>query len=132
MSEENLPPIPEQVQVPQEQQTSIVWGVLAIVGSLFCWVVGLILSIIGLCKYRKGSTGRVLSWIGLAIFVIVTAFSVLAVCMTMETTEEMMEAIKRDHPEFTNQQLMEYIQNPDNKAEVEKYMKEGMYSWLDI
>ena len=130
MSEENLPPIPE--QVPQEQQTSIVWGVLAVVGSLFCWVVGLIFSIIGLCKYRKGSAGRVLSWIGLAIFVIVTAFSVLAVCMTMEATEEMMEAIKRDHPEFTNQQLMEYIQNPDNKTEVEKYMKEGMYSWLDI
>ena len=132
MSEENLPPIPEQVQVPQEQQTSIVWGVLAVVGSLFCWIVGLIFSIIGLCKYRKGSAGRVLSWIGLAIFVIVTAFSVLAVCMTMEATEEMMEAIKRDHPEFTNQQLMEYIQNPDNKTEVEKYMKEGMYSWLDI
>lgn len=132
MSEENLPPIPEQVQVPQEQQTSIVWGILAVVGSLFCWIVGLIFSIIGLCKYRKGSAGRVLSWIGLAIFVIVTAFSVLAVCMTMEATEEMMEAIKRDHPEFTNQQLMEYIQNPDNKTEVEKYMKEGMYSWLDI
>ena len=132
MSEENLPPIPEQVQVPQEQQTSIVWGVLAVVGSLFCWIIGLIFSIIGLCKYRKGSAGRVLSWIGLAIFVIVTAFSVLAVCMTMEATEEMMEAIKRDHPEFTNQQLMEYIQNPDNKTEVEKYMKEGMYSWLDI
>ena len=132
MSEENLPPIPEQVQVPQEQQTSIIWGILAVVGSLFCWVVGLIFSIIGLCKYRKGSAGRVLSWIGLAIFVIVTAFSVLAVCMTMEATEEMMEAIKRDHPEFTNQQLMEYIQNPDNKTEVEKYMKEGMYSWLDI
>ena len=130
MSEENLPPIP--TQVPQEKEMSVVLGVLAIVGSLFCWIIGLILSIIGLCKYRKGSAGRVLSWIGLAIFVIVTAFSVLAVCMTMEATEEMMEAIKRDHPEFTNQQLMEYIQNPDNKAEVEKYMKEGMYSWLDI
>ncbi len=43
MSEENLPPIPE--QVPQEQQTSIVWGVLAIVGSLFCWIVGLVFSV---------------------------------------------------------------------------------------
>lgn len=132
MSEENLPPIPEQVQVPQEQQTSIVWGVLAVVGSLFCWIVGLILSIIGLCKYRKGSAGRVLSWIGLIIFIVLTAISGYVAYVGIEATKDAMEAIQRDHPEFTEQQLLEYVQDPDNKAEVEQYTKDSLNARLGL
>ena len=132
MSEENLPPIPEQVQVPQEKEMSVVLGVLAIVGSLFCWVVGLILSIIGLCKYRKGSTGRVLSWIGLIIYIVVTAISGFVAYVGIEATKDAVEAIKRDHPEFTEQQLLEYVQDPDNKAEVEQYTKDSLKTRLSL
>lgn len=130
MPEENLPPIP--TQVPQENEMSVVLGVLAIVGSLFCWIVGLILSIIGLCKYRKGSTGRVLSWIGLVIFILVTAVSGYIGYVGVQATKDAMEAIKRDHPEFTDQQLLEYVQDPDNKAEVEQYTKDSVNAKFGI
>ena len=130
MSEENLPPFP--AQVPQENEMSVVLGVLSIVGSLFCWIVGLILSIIGLCKYRKGSTGRVLSWIGLVIFIVVTAISGFVAYVGIEATKDAVEAIKRDHPEFTEQQLLEYVQDPDNKAEVEQYTKGSLNSRLGL
>ena len=132
MSEENLPPIPEQVQVPQEQQTSIVWGVLAVVGSLFCWIVGLVFSIIGLCKYRKGSAGRVLSWIGLVIFIAITAAVGYVSYVAIGATKEAMENIKRDHPEFTEQQLLEYMHDPANKAEIEQYTQESVNAKFGI
>ena len=124
MSEENLPPIP--AQVPQEKEMSIALGVLAVLGSLFCWIVGLILSIIGLCKYRKGSAGRVLSWIGIAIFVAWTACCVAVACLAMETMEETMENIRRDHPELNDQQIMEYMRDPANKEELQKYMQNSL------
>ena len=127
MPEENLPPIPV-----QEQQASIVWGVLAVVGSLFCWIVGLIFSIIGLCKYRKGSAGRVLSWIGLVIYILVTAISGFVAYVGIEATKDAVEAIKRDHPEFTEQQLLEYVQDPDNKAEVEQYTRDSLKTRLSL
>lgn len=127
MSEENLPPIP--AQVPQEKQMSIVLGVFAVLGSLFCWIVGLILSIIGLCKYRKGSAGRVLSWIGLIIFIVVTAVSGYIGYVAAEATKD---AIKRDHPEFTEQQLLEYVSDPANKAEVEQYTQESVNAAFGI
>ena len=130
MSEENLPPIPE--QVPQEQQTSIVWGVLAIVGSLFCWIVGLVFSIIGLCKYRKGSAGRVLSWIGLVIFIVITAATGYVAYVAIGATKEAMENIQRDHPEFTEQQLLEYMHDPANKAEIEQYTQESVNAKFGI
>ena len=130
MSEENLPPIP--AQVPQEKEMSIALGVLAVVGSLFCWIVGLILSIIGLCKYRKGSTGRVLSWIGLVIYIVVTAISGFVAYVGIEATKDAVEAIKRDHPEFTEQQLLEYVQDPDNKAEVEQYTRDSLKTRLSL
>ena len=130
MSEENLPPIP--AQVPQEKEMSVVLGVLSIVGSLFCWIVGLILSIIGLCKYRKGSTGRVLSWIGLVIFIVVTAISGFVAYVGIEATKDAVEAIKRDHPEFTEQQLLEYVQDPDNKGEVEQYTRDSLKTRLSL
>ena len=130
MSEENLPPIP--TQVPQEKEMSIALGVLAVVGSLFCWIVGLILSIIGLCKYRKGSTGRVLSWIGLVIFIVVTAISGFVAYVGIEATKDAVEAIKCDHPEFTEQQLLEYVQDPDNKAEVEQYTRDSLKTRLGL
>lgn len=132
MSEENFPPIPEQVQVPQEQQTSIVWGVLAVVGSLFCWIVGLIFSIIGLCKYRKGSAGRVLSWIGLVIFIAITAATGYVTYVAIGATKEAMENIQRDHPEFTEQQLLEYMRDPANKAEIERYTQESVNAKFGI
>ena len=130
MSEENLPPIP--AQVPQEKEMSIALGVLAVVGSLFCWIVGLILSIIGLCKYRKGSAGRVLSWIGLIIFIGITAIYVFIAYAGVQAGKEAMENIKRDHPEFTEQQLLEYMQDPSNKAEIEQYTEESVKTWFGI
>lgn len=130
MSEENLPPIPE--QVPQEQQTSIVWGVLAVVGSLFCWIFGLVFSIIGLCKYRKGSAGRVLSWIGLVIFIAITAAVGYVSYVAIGATKEAMENIQRDHPEFTEQQLLEYMRDPANKAEIEQYTQESVNAKFGI
>ena len=130
MSEENLPPIP--TQVPQEKEMSVVLGVLAIVGSLFCWIIGLILSIIGLCKYRKGSTGRVLSWIGLIIFIGITAIYGFILYAGVQAGKEAMENIKRDHPEFTEQQLLEYMQDPANKAEIEQYTEESVKTWFGI
>lgn len=130
MCEENLPPIPE--QVPQEQQVSIVWGVLAVVGSLFCWIVGLVFSIIGLCKYRKGSAGRVLSWIGLVIFIAITAATGYVTYVAIGATKEAMENIQRDHPEFTEQQFIEYIQDPANKAEIEQYTQESVNAAFGI
>ena len=130
MSEENLPPIP--AQVPQEKEMSVVLGVLSIVGSLFCWIVGLILSIIGLCKYRKGSTGRVLSWIGLVIFIAITAAVGYVSYVAIGATKEAMENIQRDHPEFTEQQLLEYVQDPDNKAEVEQYTRDSLKTRLGL
>lgn len=130
MSEENLPPIP--TQVPQEKEMSVVLGVLAIVGSLFCWIIGLILSIIGLCKYRKGSTGRVLSWIGLIIFIAITAIYGFILYAGVQAGKEAMENIKRDHPEFTEQQLLEYMQDPSNKAEIEQYTEESVKTWFGI
>ena len=132
MSEENLPPIPEQVQVPQEQQTSIVWGVLAVVGSLFCWIVGLVFSIIGLCKYRKGSAGRVLSWIGLVIFIAITAAVGYVAYVAIGVTKEAMENIRRDHPEFSEQQLLEYMHDPANKAEIEQYTQDSVNAKFGI
>ena len=135
MSEENLPPIPEQVQVPQEQQTSIVWGVLAVVGSVFCWICGLIFSIIGLCKYRKGSAGRVLSWIGLVLnflSIVTTAAFVYIVYASTEAAKEAMENMRRDHPEFTEQQLLEYMRDPANKAEIEQYTQESVNAKFGI
>ena len=130
MSEENLPPIP--AQVPQEKEMSIALGVLAVVGSLFCWIVGLIFSIIGLCKYRKGSTGRVLSWIGLIIFIAITAIYGFILYAGVQAGKEAMENIKRDHPEFTEQQLLEYMQDPSNKAEIEQYTEESVKTWFGI
>lgn len=130
MSEENLPPIP--TQVPQEKEMSVVLGVLAIVGSLFCWIIGLILSIIGLCKYRKGSTGRVLSWIGLIIFIAITAIYGFILYAGVQAGKEAMENIKRDHPEFTEQQLLEYMQDPSNKAEIEQYTEESVKTRFGI
>ena len=130
MSEENLPPIPE--QVPQEQQTSIVWGVLAIVGSLFCWIVGLVFSIIGLCKYRKGSAGRVLSWIGLVIYIVITAATGYVTYVAIGATKEAMENFRRDHPEFTEQQLLEYMHDPANKTEIEQYTQESVNAKFGI
>ncbi len=130
MSEENLPPIP--TQVPQEKEMSVVLGVLAIVGSLFCWIIGLILSIIGLCKYRKGSTGRVLSWIGLIIFIAITAIYGFILYAGVQAGKEAMENIKRDHPEFTEQQLLEYMQDPANKAEIEQYTEESVKTRFGI
>lgn len=130
MSEENLPPIP--TQVPQEKEMSVVLGVLAIVGSLFCWIIGLILSIIGLCKYRKGSTGRVLSWIGLIIFIAITAIYGFILYAGVQAGKEAMENIKRDHPEFTEQQLLEYMRNPANKAEIEQYTEESVKTRFGI
>ena len=127
MPEENLPPIPV-----QEQQVSIVWGVLAIVGSLFCWIVGLIFSIIGLCKYRKGSAGRVLSWIGLVIFIAITAATGYVTYVAIGATKEAMENIQRDHPEFTEQQLLEYMQDPANKAEIEQYTQDSVNAAFGI
>lgn len=127
MPEENLPPIPV-----QEQQVSIVWGILAVVGSLFCWIVGLVFSIIGLCKYRKGSAGRVLSWIGLVIFIAITAATGYVTYVAIGATKEAMENIQRDHPEFTEQQLLEYIQDPANKAEVEQYTQESVNAAFGI
>lgn len=130
MSEENLPPIP--TQVPQEKEMSVVLGVLAIVGSLFCWIIGLILSIIGLCKYRKGSTGRVLSWIGLIIFIAITAIYGFILYAGVQAGKEAMENIKRDHPEFTEQQLLEYMRDPANKAEIEQYTEESVKTRFGI
>lgn len=130
MSEENLPPIP--TQVPQEKEMSVVLGVLAIVGSLFCWIIGLILSIIGLCKYRKGSTGRVLSWIGLIIFIAITAIYGFILYAGVQAGKEAMENIKRDHPEFTEQQLLEYMRDPSNKAEIEQYTEESVKTRFGI
>ena len=127
MPEENLPPIPV-----QEQQASIVWGILAVVGSLFCWIFGLIFSIIGLCKYRKGSAGRVLSWIGLAIFIVITAFVGYVTYVGVTAAKEAMEHIKRDHPEFTEQQFIEYIQDPANKAEIEQYTQDSVNARFGI
>ena len=130
MPEENLPPIP--AQVPQDKEMSIALGILAVIGSLFCWIVGLILSIIGLCKYRKGSAGRVLSWIGLIIFIVLTAISGYVAYVGIEATKDAMEAIQRDHPEFTEQQLLEYVQDPGNKAEVEQYTKDSLNARLGL
>ena len=130
MPEENLPPIP--AQVPQDKEMSIALGILAVIGSLFCWIVGLILSIIGLCKYRKGSAGRVLSWIGLIIFIVLTAISGYVAYVGIEATKNAMEAIQRDHPEFTEQQLLEYVQDPGNKAEVEQYTKDSLNARLGL
>ena len=130
MPEENLPPIP--AQVPQEKEMSIALGILAVIGSLFCWIVGLILSIIGLCKYRKGSAGRVLSWIGLVIFIVLTAISGYVAYVGIEATKDAMEAIQRDHPEFTEQQLLEYVQDPGNKAEVEQHTKDSLNARLGL
>lgn len=127
MPEENLPPIPV-----QEQQVSIVWGILAVVGSLFCWIVGLVFSIIGLCKYRKGSAGRVLSWIGLVIFIAITAATGYVTYVAIGATKEAMENIQRDHPEFTEQQFIEYIQDPANKAEIEQYTQESVNAAFGI
>ncbi|MCQ2366190.1 MAG: hypothetical protein MJ056_03370 [Akkermansia sp.] len=127
MPEENLPPIPV-----QEQQASIVWGVLAVVGSLFCWIAGLIFSIIGLCKYRKGSAGRVLSWIGLVIFIVITAATGYVTYVAIGATREAMENIQRDHPEFTEQQLLEYMRDPANKAEIKQYTQESVNAAFGI
>ena len=127
MPEENLPPIPT-----QEQQTSIVWGVLAVVGSLFCWIVGLVFSIIGLCKYRKGSAGRVLSWIGLVIFIVITAAAGYVTYAGVQAVREAMENIQRDHPEFSEQQLLEYMHDPANKAEIEQYTQESVNAKFGI
>lgn len=98
-------------------------GILAIFGSLFCYLIGLILSIIGLCKYPKGSAGRVLSWIALCIFIAWTALGVAAAYLAKETAEEMMENIRNNHPELNDQQLLEYMSDPANKEEVQKYME---------
>ena len=127
MPEENLPPIPV-----QEQQASIVWGVLAVVGSLFCWIAGLIFSIIGLCKYRKGSAGRVLSWIGLVIFIVITAATGYVAYVAIGATKEAMENIQRDHPEFTEQQLLEYMRDPANTAEIKQYTEESVNAAFGI
>lgn len=125
MSEENLPPIPQEATA--EQPMSIALGILAVFGSLFCYIIGLILSIIGLCKYPKGSTGRVLSWIGLVIFIAWTALGAMAAYMAMETAEEMMENIRQGHPELNDQQIIEYMRDPANKEEIQQYVENSFF-----
>ena len=120
MSEENLPPIPQQAE--QQQPMSNALGILAVVG----YIIGLILSIIGLCKYPKGSAGRVLSWVGIVIFLLWTAVGAFGVHLAKESTETMIENIRADHPEFNDQQIMEYIQDPANKKELEKYVQSSI------
>lgn len=124
MSEENLPPIPQQAE--QQQPMSNALGILAVVGSIFCYIIGLILSIIGLCKYPKGSAGRVLSWVGIVIVLLWTAVGAFGVHLAKESTETMIENIRADHPEFNDQQIMEYIQDPANKKELEKYVQSSI------
>lgn len=124
MSEENLPPIPQQAE--QHKPMSNALGILAVVGSIFCYIIGLILSIIGLCKYPKGSAGRVLSWVGIVIFLLWTAVGAFGVHLAKESTETMIENIRADHPEFNDQQIMEYIQDPANKKELEKYVQSSL------
>lgn len=123
MSEENLPPIPQQAE--EQKPMSITLGVFAIISSLFCWPVGLVLSIIGLCKYPKGSAGRVLSWIGIGFFVLLIAIGITLGATLSKTAEEARLKIQQNHPELNEQQLLEYMQDPANKGEIQQYAKES-------
>lgn len=109
---------------------SVALGVFALFGSLFCYLIGLILSIIGLCKYPKGSAGRVLSWIGLGIFIAWTALGVAAAYLAKVTAEEMLDNIRSEHPELNDQQLIEYMNDPANKEEVQKYVENSFFMEL--
>lgn len=104
---------------------SITLGVFAIITSLFCWPVGLVLSIIGLCKYPKGSAGRVLSWIGIGFFVLLIAIGITLGATLNKTAEEARLKIQQNHPELNEQQLLEYMQDPANKGEIQQYAKES-------
>ena len=124
MSEENLPPIPQQAE--EQKPMSITLGVFAIITSLFCWPVGLVLSIIGLCKYPKGSAGRVLSWISIGFFVLLIAIGITLGTTLNKTAEEARLKIQQNHPELNEQQLLEYMQDPANKGEIQQYAKESV------
>lgn len=105
---------------------SITLGVFAIITSLFCWPVGLVLSIIGLCKYPKGSAGRVLSWISIGFFVLLIAIGITLGTTLNKTAEEARLKIQQNHPELNEQQLLEYMQDPANKGEIQQYAKESV------
>ena len=124
MSEEKLPPIPQQAE--EQKPMSITLGVFAIITSLFCWPVGLVLSIIGLCKYPKGSAGRVLSWISIGFFVLLIAIGITLGATLNKTAEEARLKIQQNHPELNEQQLLEYMQDPANKGEIQQYAKESV------
>lgn len=78
MSEETpLPPVPspepQTPAVPAGQQMSNALGIWALVLSFTacCTLLGLILGIIGICKYPAGSAGRTLSIIATVIAVLI-------------------------------------------------------------
>ena len=130
MPEENLPPIPEQ-ELP-EQHVSLIWGILAVVSSLICFIVGPVFSIIGLRKYRRGSAGYVLCCIGLVIFIATASISGYIAYQGAQATQAAIDAIRRDHPEFSEDQLMQYVYDPDNTKEVEQYAQRSIRLQLGI
>ncbi len=75
MSEETpLPPVPSaEPPKPAEQQMSNALGIWALILSMTacCTLPGLILGIIGICKYPAGSSGRTLSIIATVIAVLI-------------------------------------------------------------
>ncbi|MBR4108138.1 MAG: hypothetical protein IKK45_05590 [Akkermansia sp.] len=65
--------------VPGTKAPSVALGVWALVLSLIacCNFVGLVLAIIGICKYPAGSSGRVLCVLAVVTFVLYTAASMI-------------------------------------------------------
>ena len=72
MEKESRPPVRA-----QGRPEPVALGIVAVFASLFCWLPGLVIPIIGLCTYPKDSRGRVLCWVGVALFVIVTVLCAL-------------------------------------------------------
>ena len=79
-----------------------------------------------------GQHGPALSWIGLIIFIAITAIYGFILYAGVQAGKEAMENIKRDHPEYTEQQLLEYMQDPSNKAEIEQYTEESVKTRFGI
>lgn len=79
-------PIPP---VPGTNAPTNALGVWALVLNLLacCNLVGLILAIIGLCKYPAGSSGRVLCILAIVVFVLYTAASMICAPSSAELQE---------------------------------------------
>lgn len=127
MSEE-LPPIPENVPAAPapQQQSGVVLGILSVVCSVFCLPVGIILGIIGLCKYPAKSTGKLLSIIGLAIGGLIIAISIGYAVFVGKSLNEIQTTLRANHPEMSDTEFVEYLQTPEGKQEAQTVTEDAL------